>query len=446
MKASLGKIGLIEMLGAWHQKLRFFSDNDLFKHTSIMLIATIVAGACNYFYQLYMGRALGPNEYGVFGSLFAIFYIISVLTATIQTSGARFVSKFIGEGKEERIHYFIQGLLKRMFFLGIVMFLFFIFISGWLSSFLKIDSVIPVIILGSIFLFSTLLPVNLGALQGLQQFVFLGSNGVLNFASKLVFGIALVTIGFGVNGALGAVVIGSAIALIASFIPLRSFLSKVNSGKTDFKFSELYRYSLPTMVAMFCFTVPANVDVIIAKHFFSANTAGLYTAATVLGKIILFIPGAVVAAMFPMVSKMYAEKRDTSHLLNISLLYTGLISGAMAAGYWFFPSLVMKIPFGLEYVEVAPVVQLYGMAMLFFSLTVVFMRYSLAIRDVKYVYLFAFFTLLEIGLLTVFHASMMEMVWILLVVNAALLISSIIYVLRRLLLLKKPYGASADEG
>jgi len=48
LKASLGKIGLIEMLGAWHQKLRFFSDNDLFKHTSIMLIATIVAGACNY--------------------------------------------------------------------------------------------------------------------------------------------------------------------------------------------------------------------------------------------------------------------------------------------------------------------------------------------------------------------------------------------------------------
>ena len=199
------------------------------------------------------------------------------------------------------------------------------------------------------------------------------------------------------------------------------------------------------MVAMLCFAVPANVDVIIAKHFFAAHTAGLYTAASVLGKIILFIPGAVVVAMFPKVSKMYAEKRDTGHLLNLSLLYTGLVSGVMAVGYWFFPSLVVRIPYGYAYVEVAPVVQLYGVAMLFFSLTVVLMRYSLAIHDISYVYLFAFFSLIEIGLLIVFHASMMEMARIILMVNAALLISGIIYVFRRLLLLKKSYGASADE-
>jgi O-antigen/teichoic acid export membrane protein len=255
-----------------------------------------------------------------------------------------------------------------------------------------------------------------------------------------------VVIGFGVNGALGAVVIGSAVALIASFIPLRPFLSKVDSKKSDFKFSELYRYSLPTMIAMLCFAVPANVDVIIAKHFFAAHTAGLYTAASVLGKIILFIPGAIVIAMFPKVSKMYAEKKDTSHLLNLSLLYTGLVSGVMAVGYWFFPTLVVKIPYGPAYVEVAPVVQLYGVAMLFFSLTVVLMRYNLAIHDLKYVYLFAFFTFLEIGLLTVFHASMMEMARILLAVNVALFISSYAYVGRRIALLKKSYKVGRDEG
>jgi len=420
------------------QKWNLFSD-DLLKHASIMFFVSFIAGVCNYIYQLYMGRALGPEEYGVFGSLFAIFYIISVLTATIQTSVARFVSKFVGEGSKEKIHYFMQGLLKRMFFLGIVMFLFFVFISGWLSSFLKIDAIMPVIILGSIFLFSTLLPVNLGALQGLQKFIPLGFNTVLNFSSKLVFGIVLVVIGFGVNGALGAVIIGSAVALIASFIPLRSFFSKVDSEKSDFKFSELYKYSLPTMIAMFCFAVPANVDVIIAKHFFTAHTAGLYTASSVLGKIILFIPGAIVVAMFPKVSKLYAEKKDTGHLLNISLLYTGLVSGVMAAGYWFFPSLVVGIPYGSAYVEVAPVLQLYGVAMLFFSLTIVLMRYSLAIHDISYVYLFAFFTLLEIGLLTVFHGSMLEMARILLVVNVALFISSYGYVGRRIVLLKKSY-------
>ena len=121
-----------------------------------------------------------------------------------------------------------------MFFLGIIIFLFFVLTSNWISSFLKIESITPVIVLGSIFLFSTLLPVNLGSLQGLQKFVPLGFTTIINFSSKLVFGVILVTIGFGVNGALGAVVIGSAIALLFSFIPLKSFLSRKSSEDQDF--------------------------------------------------------------------------------------------------------------------------------------------------------------------------------------------------------------------
>jgi O-antigen/teichoic acid export membrane protein len=117
----------------------------------------------------------------------------------------------------------------------------------------------------------------------------------------------------------------------------------------------------------------------------------------------------------------------------------------MATGYWFFPSLVVKILYGSAYAKVSPVVQLYGIAMLFFSLTVVLMRYNLAIHDVKYVYLFAFFTFLEIGLLFIFHGSMMEMARIVLIVNAVLFISGYGYVGRRVALLKKLYRVAEDE-
>jgi O-antigen/teichoic acid export membrane protein len=415
--------------------MKFLKGDELLKHASIMFIATVVGGACNYIYQLYMGRALGPEAYGVFGSLFAIFYLISVLTGTIQTGGARFVSKFSGKGEQGNIHYFLAGLQKRMVFLGIISFLVFVSISGWIASFLKIGSIMPVIILGTVFLFSLLLPVNLSALHGLQKFVPLGYNTVLNFSSKLIFGVILVSIGFGVNGALGALTIGIVIALIASFFSLRTFLSKdpPKEPNPSFKFSELYVYSVPTMIAMFCFAVPANVDVIIAKHFFTAHSAGLYTAASVLGKIILFLPGAITVVMFPKVSEMYTQKKDTSGILNRSLLYTGMLSGVVAVGYWSFPYLAVKIPFGYEYMEAIPLIKLYGVTMFFFSLTVVLMQYSLAIHDLKYVNGFAFFTFIEIGLLSVFHSSMMEMVMILLIVNVALFIFSYCYVSRRII-------------
>ena len=146
------------MLHKLYNKLGLTEDREFLKHTGIMFIASIIAGACNYLYQIYMGRALGPEEYSVFGSLFAISYIMFVLTGTIQTSSTRFISKFIGEGKTGNINYLLRGLLKRMFFLGIIIFIIFIFTSGWIASFLNIESTLPVIIVGSVFLFSLLLP------------------------------------------------------------------------------------------------------------------------------------------------------------------------------------------------------------------------------------------------------------------------------------------------
>lgn len=398
-------------------------EGDLAKYSSIMLIATLISGICNYVYQIYMGVALGPEDYGVFGALFAIFYIISILGGTIQTSMTRFVSKLKAEDCGN-IGFLLSGMTKRMFFLGVLAFFIFVLASGHIASFLKIETKEPVIIIGATLLFSLLLPASLGALQGLQRFVQLGMNGVLNASLKLFFGVMLVTMGFGVAGALGAVVIGCFFALIAALVPVRSLFKQKRS---DFDFLGLYKYTFPVMVAMFCFAVPANVDVIIVKHFFDAYDAGLYTATSVLGKIIIFLPGAISMVMFPKVSEMHTQNKGTIGLLNRCLIYTGMLSGGVALGYFFFPSSVVKVVFGAEYIGAAHLIRLYGVAMFFFCLTVVLMFYNLAVHSLRYVYIFAFFTFLLIGLLSLFHSSMIEMITILLVVNVALFISSYLY-------------------
>ena len=389
-----------------------------------------------------MGRALGPHQYGIFGSLFAISYIIYVLTNTIQTGSARFISKFIGENKKNMIGIFSVGLFKRMLILGLSLFFVIAILSNQIAIYLKINSIIPIVILASIFIFSTLLPVNLGIIQGLEKFLPLGFNMILNFSAKLIFGIILVWIGFGVNGAIGGVVLGFLFALIFSYIPIRKYFKNTRrNNEKEFNFSELYVYSFPTMIAMFCYSVPANIDVIIAKHFFASDIAGIYTAATVLGKIILFVPGAIAIVMFPKISRLHAEKKDTNHVLNISLIYTGFLSSIMAIGYWFFPNFAITIPYGSEYIDAIPVLRLYGIAMLFFSLTVVIMRYALAINHLKYVYILFSFTILEIGLLYLFHESILIMAEVILVVNILLFICSYIY----LLIIKKNNKTYFDQ-
>ena len=81
-----------------------------------MFIASTLAGALSYLYQVYMGRALGPEDYGVFGALFAIFYMIAVISQTLGTTATSFVSRFKGEGKQ--IGFFLSGSIKQMALIG----------------------------------------------------------------------------------------------------------------------------------------------------------------------------------------------------------------------------------------------------------------------------------------------------------------------------------------
>lgn len=410
-------------------KFKIFSEDELAKPVSIMFIASFLGGAFNYIYQVYMGRALGPEGYSVFGSLFAITYIMFILAGTIRTSSARFVSKFKGKDENIKINFFLFGMVKRLTLFGFIILLFFILMGQSIASFLKVDSVTPIYIVGSFFFFTLLLPLNMGILQGLQRFFSLGFYRVLNFSSKFVIGVILVSIGYGVNGALGAITISVVISLIASFYSIKPYITEIKTiKKPSFNYFDLYKFSIPSMLTMFVFAVPANVDVVIAKHFFPAEQVGYYTAASVLGKVVLFIPEAIAMVMYPKVSEASALKRDSTNLLYKSLIYTGVLSGIVTLSYWLFPSLVIKIPFGIAFLDAIPFVRYYGLAMFLFSLSIVVMRYCLAMHDLKFILIYTSFIIAEIILLWHIHETLLQMIIILLLTGIALFIISIFYI------------------
>jgi O-antigen/teichoic acid export membrane protein len=298
-----------------------------------------------------------------------------------------------------------------------------------IATFLKVDSPVPIYIVASFFFFTLFFPLNMGILQGLQQFLPLGFYRVLNFLSKFIIGVILVTIGFGVNGALAAITLSAIISLIASFYSIRPYLSRLKDTKIpSINYLDVYKFSIPSMLTMFCFAVPANVDVVIAKHFFAADQVGFYTAASVLGKVVLFIPEAIAMVMFPKVAEASAMKKDTATLFRKSLLYTALLSGGVTLSYWIFPTFVVKIPFGLEYLDAIPFVRYYGLAMFLFSLSIVVMRYCLAMHDVKFVAIFTIITISEIILLWFIHNTLMDLIIIILVTGAVLFLLSLFYV------------------
>lgn len=428
----------MEKGGAWRKghlvdfvcacKARLFRD-EFVKQSLVMFLASMAGCLCSYLYQVYVGRALGPEGYSVFGSLFAIFYLISIFSGTVQAGAARFISRFSASDDQDRINAFFYCLMKKSALLGVAGFVIFCLAIPIIANFLNIDSKVELVVLGTVILFAFVTPAAAGVLQGLQMFYWLALASFLGLAGKLFFGIALVSLGYGVAGAISALALCALITFLISVYPVSSHLTRRQDGDVC-SLNDLYSYSLPAILIMICLAAPSNLDVILVKHFFPSYEAGLYTAASVMGKIIMFLPGAITAVMFPKAAEMNCLGKSTFNLLNRCLIYTGLLSGSAAAAFALYPRLVVMI-FGSGYSDASLITVIYVALMFLFSLIIVIAQYCLATNDLIYTYLLVFFTLFELGLITVIHESVLQVVEGLLVINLILLILSYAFVIYR---------------
>jgi O-antigen/teichoic acid export membrane protein len=407
--------------------LAHIKDDELAKKGTLLFVSGTIVGILNYVYQVYMGRALGPEEYGVFGALFSIFYLIGIISQTLGTSTTQFVSKFVGEGKH--IGFFIKGTLKRTIVAGSLISIIFLMVSKDIMNVLKLPDIWPILILIMILFLSWIIPIIDGALRGMKRFSSLAFSSISNASFKMIFGIGLVMAGLGVSGALFGVAMGAILGLFISFIFLKPHIKPNNPHDPDFIYSSFYSYSLPVMFAMISLSIPSNLDVILAKYFFSPAEAGVYTSVSVLGKIVFFFSGAIGTVMFPMITEKYTKGENTIGILKKSFLYTGFLSGSLVSIYVLYPQIVVKI-FGDKYFNAIDLVAPYGIAMFFVSITALVISYHLAIKNMKYIVFYTGFTILEVALLMIFHSSMVEMINMLLITNIIFSAFSIIYTFR----------------
>lgn len=396
--------------------IKLFKGNELLKHSSILFTASIIAGFLSYLYQVYVGRILGPAEYSIFGSLASLLYIMSVPSSTIQTSVVKLVSEYNPEyGK---IKYLLIHAFKKITLLAGLAAILFMISSIYLVDFLKIGSITPFFILSIILFISFLAPIISGALQGLQMFGQIGINGIVGAFFKLIFGVVLVYLGFGVNGALLALFMGGIFALFLALIPLR-FLIASKVVKSDIKFIS---YSMTVLLAMVGLTFLPNADVLLVKHYFSDIEAGYYAAAALLGKVVLFVTGPIVMVMFPKASVMHNKNNNGVSLLHNCLFYIGGLSISIIALFILFPEFVVNLLFGTEFMEIKGILGYFAAALAFFSLANAVVFYDLATRKYRCLYVLVIVSVLEVILITQFHDNLLSIVRILTALMAMLFI------------------------
>lgn len=393
--------------------------DKLLRHGSIIFSASIISFFFAYVFHFYMARALGPESYGILGSMLSLLYIFSVPGGVITTTLAQIVSEKKGTGEYGKIKSLLLLSAKKLVYLGVVIFGMLILLSPYLKEILNLPSEIPVILLGFSLVFITMLPSPRGVLQGMQEFTNLGFNMAIDKPSLLFFGALFIYLGMGVNGAILSYGIAALVVLIFAFIPLKFILEK-DKEKVNLSF---YKYASPILILTLCITVLSSIDILFVRRYFPAEVSGYFTAVKMMGEVIYFSALALGGVLLPKVSELNTINMAHGFLLRKALIYFGALFAAVLAAYAAAPEFIITLLFGKSYSQIAGYLVWYTIAFGALSLAVIFMFYDVSAKRMAFRYPLVLLTLIDVLLLALFHGSMGEIIAVQAGVFAALLVS-----------------------
>jgi O-antigen/teichoic acid export membrane protein len=380
--------------------------------SAIMLVAMMLVNIFNFAYNMVMARMLGPGAFGNINAAVTMLLLASCISLAFQLVCAKFVARnHADSSKAAVVHSLLGKAWIASLALGAVLFL----AQKPVATYLNVPSPWIVGLLAIGIAAYAPLGVKRGAMQGLCAFPRLGINFVLEAGIRFFLGAGLVVAGYGVLGAVGAI---SASVIAACFIPRIPAQLRVKAGTAE---PPSYAEAVQAIVFFVGQVIINNIDILLVKHFFPSDPAGVYAAISQIGRLLYFASWfGVVNAMFPVAAAAGPEQKK-AHGIGLPLLLVSGLSLIFIAAAALFPHLIMGVIFGSRFIEIGWLLALYAGATALYSLSVVFIAYEMSRRIANTGWLQLIFSgalVLGIGL---FHGSLHQVIMVRIVLMAAML-------------------------
>jgi len=364
-----------------------------------LLAATTVANVLGFGYQLVMARLLTAEQYAILIALFGVLILESISSQVIQSATAKLAAQYRARDEEGALHQFVRRWSIRvaiaMFGLAFLVSALAAPISGALAL-----PVVSVVLLGVSLFFAGLYTFALGLLQGLARFGWMGSVLIAQAGSRLVLGVALVLLGFGVNGAFAGAAAAIVVSVLLAAVPLAPLLRAARRATTivELGAGETKFFALAAIVLL-AYAALTNVDAVLAPAVLSPGESGTYAGAVTLGKIVLFAPIAVGFLLLERTARAHARGESTERPLFLALGLVLATSGLAALGYIVAPSFFVNLIVGSQYPATVGVAPIYGIAALSNALLNQWISYFVGRGEMRVGVILALAVVVEIALL-----------------------------------------------
>ncbi len=397
------------------QRLR---ASAMIKQSLLVFSASMVLNICGFVAHAVASRQLGVTTYGELYALINAAVIAALPAAFVAPVVAQLAAEFRAlhdDGHLRGLTDSVNGGFAKLALIYLVMAL---LGSFWFARFLHVPAwSVPFVglIAGGALFVSALRAVA----QGTQDF---GGYSISNAAEGVakVLGIGvLIAVGFKLGGAIFGFLLGPLCALIYLWLRLNRRYASSRSQSMRYDWRRLLNAGAGAAAATIATALMGSADVVLVKHFFDAHAAGLYAAASLGGKTLLYLVGFVPTVLLPQAADRHARGAPTREVLFMSLLMFSSIALCGLFIFKFFGTFVLHALVGHAYDAATPLLVTYGLAMVLLALTNALTYYGIATHRLAFTVPLFICTFGTLGAIATHHPSLATVVDIMAFGNAA---------------------------
>jgi len=347
----------------------------LFLHGSLAFGATTAVNALNFVFHVAGSRWLGPIDYGTVAALLNLLALASIPATVIQLLVAKLVAELHALGDEERVRAVFERLERFGNWAAVLILALGALAVYPLAAGLHVAQPLAVVWTICVVSLGPALAGLRGILQGEQRFAAFGASLVIEAVGKSILGVGLIAAHLGVAGALGGYLVGTIASRVYTGLAVRGGLPAARLPLL-LDVRRLWQSTQGIAVMQACIILLSFSDIVVAKHFFDAVEAGIYSAVALTGKILLFLVGFVPLLVLPRAAARSAQGRSALDVIGFAGAFLALAAGVVLGIFAAAPESIVRLTSGSAYLSAAPFIVNYGIAMTLLSATQIVATYN----------------------------------------------------------------------
>jgi O-antigen/teichoic acid export membrane protein len=341
----------------------------------IIFVMNALAYVVAYLTRLVLARQLGPEEYGLFYSVFTfIIFFLFFRDLGLGKAATKYISSYVPFKKFNKVKTVILSATSFQFISSILFGLVFFFLADTLAtSYFKNPAAAPLMkILLIYILFSITFVLLKGFFSGFQKFKLYAAVDFSKNSIVLLLLLFFFSMGFGVFAPVFAYVLVGPILLVL-FLPflLKTFpffKYKITQFKPITK--KLFLFGIPVIFTGIGSKVIGYVDTLILTYFRPLAEVGIYNVVLPSAMMVLFASSSVASVVFPIFSELWAKKDNKKLVEGVRLIHKYIFLGLapLVFALFSFSDVFLRVFFGAEYIVGSVTLRILLVGVLFFTL------------------------------------------------------------------------------